>query len=51
MINDIIDFMLNSYKCKLHIFAHNLGSFDGYFILKSLIEKVEDLITSGAIQA
>lgn len=43
MINDIIDFMLNSYKCKLHIFAHNLGSFDGYFILKCLIEKVEDL--------
>ena len=44
MINDIIDYIISLKlpdRCKhFVIFAHNLGSFDGYFILESLIKRV-----------
>jgi len=40
MIYDIIKYLLDSYKSNLYIYAHNLGGFDGYFILKVLIKMV-----------
>jgi hypothetical protein len=45
MISDMIKYLLSLYKGNVYIYAHNFGSFDGYFILKSLIEiaKLEDI--------
>jgi hypothetical protein len=46
MINSLIDNILVLSNRVVYIYAHNLGSFDGYFILKSLLlrkDSVKDI--------